>query len=148
MTPDHRPATDGQPDADAEHGDAVGVVHGAVERVDDPHPLVHGRWPGPLLPGDGAASPRRRRAARFLGQERVVGKRLADGIDDQLLGERVDFGDHVVLGLVHDALEALVALHLQPAGMARGVHRDGHLRVQSRRASGRAKETIWATGRL
>jgi hypothetical protein len=39
-----------------------------------------------------------------------------------------------VLGLVDDPLEALVALHLQPAGAARGVHGEGQLGVVPRRA--------------
>ena len=38
--PDRRPAVDDQPDRDAEDRDAVGVVDGAVERVDDPDPAT------------------------------------------------------------------------------------------------------------
>ena len=64
---DRRPAIDDEPDRHAEERDAVGVVHRAVERVDDPHP----------------AASRGRRLARhrpmlaaLLGQDRVAGMAL------------------------------------------------------------------------
>ena len=72
--------------------------------------------------------------ARFLGQEGIVRIGLADRVDDQLLGERVDLGHNVVLGLVDDALEPLVALHLQPAGAARGLDGHSQLIVETGRA--------------
>ena len=40
MTPTAGRAIDDEPDRDAEHGDAVGVVDRAVERVDDPDPAT------------------------------------------------------------------------------------------------------------
>ena len=65
---------------------AVDEVGGAVERVDDPGVLVFR-----------AA----RVLARFLGEDRVVGVRLAHNADDGRFGGLVDLGDEIVgaLGL-------------------------------------------------
>ncbi len=70
---------------------------------------------------------------RLLGQERVVREGTAQGTDDELLGQPVDLGDDVVLGLVDDPLEPLVALHLQPAGAPGSLDRDRQLMVMARR---------------
>ena len=59
---DDRPAVDHQPDRDAEERDAVGVVHRAVERVDDPHPAT---------PRGGRLARDRPMLAGLLGQDRV-----------------------------------------------------------------------------
>ena len=60
---DGRRAVDDEADRDAEERDAVGVVHGAVERVDDPDPAATG---GRRLAGDRAVLP------GLLGQDRVA----------------------------------------------------------------------------
>ena len=62
MTADRRPSVDDEADRDAEERDAVGVVHGAVERIDDPHPASPG---GGRLAGDGVVLP------GLLGEDRV-----------------------------------------------------------------------------
>ena len=69
----------------------------------------------------GCAGGRASRLARLLGQEPVARESSPDGRDDQLLAQVVRLGDHVALALVHDPLEPLVALHLDPAGSARGI---------------------------
>ena len=112
---DGRAAVDHEPHRDAEVRDAVRVVDGAVERVDDPGPA---RWRGPARHRPAA----RRVAAgrvvrpRLLGQDPVGGVALADRAHDQRLGEMVHLGDDVPGGLVVDLLDALVALEQQPAG--------------------------------
>ena len=109
---DDRPAVDDQPDRDAEQRDAVGVVHRAVERVDDPGPAAAARSAPSPAPGR-ACSP------DLLGQDRVVREPLPDRLDDQLLGQVVDLGDDVLGALVVDPLEPLVAVHQDRAGRAR-----------------------------
>src|SRR5215217_6415193 len=121
-----RPATDHEPDTHTEHGYAVRVVHRAVEWVDDPDALA-GRidvrlalgWHSLDLPG-------------LFRQKPIVRECLADGRDDELLRHLVYFRDDVVFRLVNDALEALVSLHLEPAGSPRGVRGNGHLGVVAR----------------
>ena len=108
--PEARLATDDEGDADGEEGQAIGVVDGAVERVDDPHPV--GR-----LAGD----------ARFLGQEAIGGEGRPDHLEDGRLAQVVDLGDDVLLRLVDDALEPFVALHVDGAGSPGG--RGGHLEL-------------------
>ena len=100
----HRLTLDDQADTDGEEGDAVGVVDGAVQRVDDPQSV------GPRAPFA--------RLARFLGQEAVVGEGAADDLEDDLLAQSVSLGDDVLLALEVDALEPLIQLHLDRAGGA------------------------------
>src|SRR5829696_4455954 len=85
-----RPAADHEPDAHAEHGYAVGVVHRAVEWVDDPDALAGRidlrlalRWHSLDLPG-------------LFRQKPVVRECVANGRDDELLRHLVHFGDDVV----------------------------------------------------
>ena len=51
------------------------------------------------------------------------------------------------VGLVDDALEPLVALHLQPTGATRRLDRDGQLVIMARRRAA-GSVTRDATGRL
>ena len=62
--------------------------------------------------------------ARFLGQEGVVREGGTDDLEDGLLAEVVDLGDDILLALVDDGLEPLVALHLDAAGLQGGLGRD------------------------
>ena len=103
-----RLAVDDEGDADGEEGQAVGVVDGPVQRVDDPQPLC-------LRAGD----------ARFLGQEGIPGEGSPDRPEDGLLAQVVDLRDDVLLRLVDDALEPLVAIDVDGASGAGG--RRGHL---------------------
>ena len=107
--PDGRRAVDDQPDRDAEDRDAVGVVHGAVERIDDPDPATPrgGRLARdrPVLPG-------------LLGQDRVGRVARPDRVEDQRLGQVVRLGDDVAGALVVDLLEPLVAVHQHGPGPA------------------------------
>ena len=100
--PDRRPAVDDQPDRDAEDRDAVGVVHGAVERVDDPDPAT---------PRGGRLARHRLVLAGLLGQDRVVRVARPDRVEDQRLGQVVRLGHHVPGALVVDLLEPLVVVH-------------------------------------
>ena len=61
---------------------------------------------------------RRRRRMRPIPRpgSASVGKGRADGLDDDRLAEVVDLGDDVLLALVDDALESLVAVALDDAG--------------------------------
>ena len=104
---DGRDAVDDQADRHAEERDAVGVVHGAVERVDDPDP----------------AAARGRRLARdrpmlagLLGEDRVARVARPDRVEDERLGQVVRLGHHVAGALVVDLLEPLVAVHQDLAG--------------------------------
>ena len=105
-------------------GDAVGVVNRAVKWVDDPDAVAgidRPAGPGTVCRRGPLAGTR---VSRLLGQEGVVGEGLPDGGDDDLLGEVVDLGDHVLLALLDDLLEVLVALDLDARGGAGGG--DGH----------------------
>ena len=102
-----RPSTTSA-DRDAEERDPVGVVHGAVERVDDPGPARgerprrrSGRIDGarvarPPPDLDVRVLPRSLVRPGLLGEDPVAGKRLADRAEDQLLGQVVDLGHHVL----------------------------------------------------
>ena len=110
--PAGRHAVDDEPDRDAEERDAVRVVDGAVERVDDPGP------PAAASAGLGAvrpARPRARAVAGLLGQDPVARKR-GPGSPSRMSSSRqvVDLGDHVLGRLVVDLLDPLVALEQDP----------------------------------
>ena len=107
---EQRLAIDDEADADREEGDAVGVVDGAVERVDDPESLRLGA-----------------RGTRFLGQYRIAGEGRADDLEDGRLAQVVDLGDDVLLALVDDALEPLVVIDVDGPRRARRL--DGHLEL-------------------
>jgi hypothetical protein len=80
-------AAHGQRNADAIDGEAVNEVGGAVQRIDDPDAI---RILGSML------------AARFLGQDPVLGIGGEQGFDDRLFAGVVDFGDEVVDLLLRD----------------------------------------------
>ena len=102
---EHWLLVDDEADADCEERDTVGIVDGPIERIDDP-----------------GARRQRARATRFLGQERVAREGLSDLRQDGLLAEMIDLGDDVLLALVHDPLEAFVAVHLdRPATRAAAI---------------------------
>ena len=115
---DDRPAVDDQADRHAEERDAVRVVHGAVERVDDPDPAAArgGRLArdGPMLPG-------------LLGEDRVARIGRPDGVEDERLGQVVRLGHDVPGALVVDLLEPLVAVHQDLAGADRDRLRERQL---------------------
>ncbi len=90
----------------AEEGVAVGEVHGAVERVDEPH-----------MARAGAAE------VRLLGDDVVLRVTLADRLEDRELAGTVDLGDEVDLALELDRDSARVALALQAAGLHDGFAR-------------------------
>ena len=116
--PDGRHAIDDQPDRDAEDRQAVGVVDGPVERIDDPDP----------------ATPRGGRLARLrlvlpglLGKDRVGRVVGPDRIEDQRLGQVVGLGHDVAGALVVDLLEPFVVVHQHDPGPDREVEREGEL---------------------
>ena len=123
-------AVDDEADADREERQAVRVVDGAVERVDDPQACA--RSIRARLSRQGRA---RRGVARFLRQERIVGEGRADGLDDRRLGEVVHLGHDVLLALVDDALESLVAVDLDDTRRASGCGRGRQLEAEVRRGS-------------
>src|SRR5687767_13147826 len=82
-------------DGNGELREAMEVVGGAVERIDDPHEFAV----------DFAAV-----RAAFLGEEGVVRITLAHGIDDFHLGLGIDLRDEIVLPLLAD-VEAMDAVH-------------------------------------
>ena len=151
---EHRPAIDREADADREEGQAVGVVHGAIERVDDPQPST-GLDPASRRRDSGG----RWRVARLLREEGVRREHGADRLDDRRLGEMVDLGDDVLLALVDDALEALIALEHDRTGRPRGDRRGRqlvaevgdaghHPIVAARRGACRPRRRISATSGL
>ena len=94
---------------------AVGVVHGAVDRIDHPQMI-------------GVAS----RRAGLLGENRVTGKLFLDPADDFLFAQQVDFGNEVNFALVMDFTDVVGAffldaprregrLHRQLAGFAHSI---------------------------
>jgi hypothetical protein len=54
--------------------------------------------------------------ARFLGQDRIGGKRVTNRVDHQALGREVDLGNDVPRALMTDALDSFVAVRQQRAG--------------------------------
>ena len=98
---DHDPVHLG-PDRDREPGQAVGVVHGAVDGVDDPADLARGR---------------RAAGAALLAQHEVVGAGGGQALAHQRLAVPVALGDDV----------GGRALRVQPAGVGDGplAHREG-----------------------
>ena len=99
--PDRWPSIDDEADRHAEERDPVGVVHGTVERIDDPDPT----------PTRGRAVARDRAVlAALFGQDRVTGVPLPDGIDDEGLRQVVRLGHDIACALVVDPLETLVAV--------------------------------------
>ena len=107
-----------QPDRDAEDRDAVGVVHGPVEGVDDPDPATPrgGRLArdGTMLPG-------------LLGKDRVAREAGPDRVEDQRLGQVIRLGHHVPRALVVDPFEPLVAIHQDGPGPLGDIEREGQL---------------------
>jgi hypothetical protein len=95
-------------DRDAVLRKAVDEIRGAVQRVDDPAEFVR---------VDGAG---------LLGEDRVVGVRLVDDVDDRGLGGLVDLGDEVVGALrAHHELRAVERGAVDDrAGAPRRFHRD------------------------
>ena len=73
---DHRPSILHEGDADADNGEAAHEVGGPVHRVDHPHAVAA-------------------RAAGLLGEDRDVGRALAEHANRRLLGRPVDLGDVV-----------------------------------------------------
>ncbi len=67
-----RLTTDDEAHAGAEMGDAGSVVHGAVERVDDPDPMTGLDRRAGAGPVDGPSPGTRPGVAGFLGQDLVV----------------------------------------------------------------------------
>ena len=115
MTPTvGRPSTTSA-DRDAEERDAVGVVDGAVERVDDPDPAA---------PRGGRLARLRRVLPGLLGKDRVGRVARADRVEDERLGQVVRLGHDVAGALVVDLLEPLVVVHQDHAGLARDVARE------------------------
>ena len=76
----------------------------------------------------------------LLGQDGIGRVALPDRLEDEPLGHVVGLGDHVAGALVVDPLDALVALHEEPAGAGRDLEAEGQL-VGERRAFG------WTRGR-
>ena len=130
---DARTTIDDERDGHTEERDSVGVVDGAVEGIDDPRSAV-GERDRRATGLDGAV------LAGFLGQDPVAGEPGADRVEDQRLRQMIDLGHHVAGALVVDPLDALVALHEEPAGAGRDLEAEGQL-VGERRAFG------WTRGR-
>ena len=139
--PDGRHAIDDQPDRDAEDRQAVGVVHGPVERIDDPDP----------------ATPRGGRLARLrlvlpglLGKDRVGRVVGPDRIEDQRLGQVVGLGHDVPGALVVDLLEPLVVVHQHDPGPDREIEREAGARprtaVDAEAAGGAVAVAVDLTG--
>ncbi len=85
----------------------MGVVDGAVERIDDPAP-------GRLRTVGSAA---------LFGEDRVAGALGGESGDDQLLARAIDVGDEIGSGALGADLELrLVALALDRAGLAGQAH--------------------------
>ena len=122
-----RLAADDEADAGAEVRDAGGVVHGAVEGVDDPDPVSRLDRCAGAGSVDRPSPGRAPGMARFLGQDLVVRERPPDGRDDRLLREVVGLGDHVPGALLDDVLQPLVVLDLDGRGGAGGLDGDGEL---------------------
>ncbi len=112
---DRRHRIDHQTDRDAEDRDAVGVVDGAVQRIDDPDPAASRR---------GRLARLRRVLAGLLGQDRVGRIARPDGVQDQRLGQVVGLGHDVARALVVDLLEPLVVVHQDHAGPPGDVERE------------------------
>jgi hypothetical protein len=105
------PLVDLQGDGDREEGQAVGVVGGTVEGIDDP-----------------AAARASVLGAPLLGQDGVVGKGGAEGVHDERLRARVHLGDEIGGGaLVGDAAGASELATEEAAGGLRGVDRHATL---------------------
>ena len=121
--PDRRDAIDHERDRDAEDGQAVGVVHRAVEGIDDPDPATPR---GGRLARDGAMLP------GLLGKDRVVRVARPDGVQDERLGQVVRLGHHVPGALVVDPLEPFVAVHQHRPRAPRDLEREGELGVDVR----------------
>jgi hypothetical protein len=84
----------------------VDEVGGAVQRIDDPDAV---RILGSML------------AARFLGQDPVVGIGCQQGLDDRLFAGVVDFGDEVVdllLEMRTASTSSAARLMIEPADRA------------------------------
>ena len=118
-------------DGRAEVRDAVEIVHGAVERIDDPLELAV------LIAADA-----------FLAKDGVVGEAFQEHLGDEVLGFHVEGKLDVVRGeLVHIRVLAKVFAQ-QPAGGERG----GNGGVEVRGHGGKSREKmrnvareIWAT---
>ena len=95
-----------QPQRDVEHGEAVGEIGGAVQRIHVP--AVFG---GALV------------AAAFFGHDAVRGKVGAQALDDQLFAGAVGLGHQVEIALELEGDAALEIVGQQRAGFARDLHR-------------------------
>ena len=106
--PEPRLAIHLEGDGDAEDGDAVGVVGGAVQRIDDP-----------------AAAGRPTQGPALLGENGVPGKSCLNRLDDQRLGAAIHLGDQVGRAPLEGDLAALSQLGAEERpGAPGGVNRD------------------------
>ena len=104
-------------------GIAVAEIDGAVERIDDPLERV---LAGAIAAGDLAHD-----LARFLADDRVLGKRGAQRRDHRVLGLGVGVEDDVgvILGVRRTALQVARHVDEHGGGAARCVNRDGEDRI-------------------
>ncbi|MNY50853.1 hypothetical protein D3C86_1863960 [compost metagenome] len=94
-------AVQGEGDGDAVVREAMGVVGGAVDRVDDP-----------------AIARRRGLQAFLLAQDVMVGVALGDLLADEGFAHPIDLGHEIDVPLVLDALDLALVLAQDGAGLA------------------------------
>jgi hypothetical protein len=115
---DQRSTIHHEADRDAEERDPIRVIHGPVERIDDPDAAA---TRGGRLAFDGSMLP------ALLGEDRVPGVAGSNRVDHEGLGQVVRLCHDVTRGLVVDAFEAFVSIHQDFARSGR--ERDGEREV-------------------